>query len=190
MTVASVQDSSPNVPTLEKGNGYARLVYLTSGAAVLAAAIVLGSATPDVRAQVAVGGPYSSSYRVSDYLGAPGLYGMSYGFASYGMPQTYSVFSAYPGPSYGTNIPPYGILPGRFGVGLWRPGFVAPGYVYGAAAFPYDSYASGSYSYRTFALGAGSGSRAYPIAAPPPVGVYVPHWGRGLCMVGKHEHDE
>ena len=44
------------------------------------------------------GGGYSPSYRVSDYLGAPGLYGMSYGFASYGMPQTYSVFSAYPGP--------------------------------------------------------------------------------------------
>ena len=52
---------------------------------------------------------------------------MSYGFASYGMPQTYSVFSAYPGPSYGTNFPPYGIMPGRYGVGLWRPGFVAPG---------------------------------------------------------------
>ena len=43
------------------------------------------------------------------------------------MPQTYSVFSAYPGPSYGTNYPPYGILPGRYGVGLWRPGYVAPG---------------------------------------------------------------
>jgi len=146
-------------------------------AAVLAAAIVLGSATPEARAQVVVGGPYSSSYRVSDYLGAPGLYGMSYGFASYGMPQTYSIFSAYPGPSYGTNYPPYGILPGRFGVGLWRPGFVAPGYVYGAAAFPYDSYASGSYSYRTFAVGAGSGYPAYQIAAPPPVGVYAPALG-------------
>ena len=36
---------------------------------------------------------------------------MSYGFASYGMPQTYTVFSAYPGPSYGSNYPPYGILP-------------------------------------------------------------------------------
>ena len=83
---------------------------------------------------------YSSSYRVSDYLGAPGLYGMSYGFASYGMPQTYTVFSAYPGASYGSNFPPYGILPGRFGVGLWRPGFVAPGYVYGASYYqPWNS---------------------------------------------------
>ena len=97
-----------------------------------------------------MGGGYSSSYRVSDYLGAPGLYGMSYGFASYGMPQTYTVFSAYPGASYGSNFPPYGILPGRFGVGLWRPGFVAPGYVYGAS---YYNYPPNSLSYRTFAVG-------------------------------------
>ena len=128
--------------------------------------------SPKANAQAVVGGPYSSSYRVSDYLGAPGLYGMSYGFASYGMPQTYTVFSAYPGPSYGSNYPPYGILPGRYGVGLWRPGFVAPGYVYGAAAFPYDSLASGSYSYRTF--GVDAGARA---ASPPPVGVYAPALG-------------
>ena len=102
---------------------------------------------------------------------------MSYGFASYGMPQTYSVFSAYPGPSYGTNYPPYGILPGRYGVGLWRAGFVAPGYVYGAASFPYDSYASGSNSYRTFAVGAGVRYPGTPVAAPPPVGVYAPSLG-------------
>src|SRR5271163_2513549 len=143
---------------------------LLSPAAVVVGALAAGLLTQEARAQVVVGGPYSSSYRVNDYLGAPGLYGMSYGFASYGMPQTYSVFSAYPGPSYGTNYPPYGILPGRYGVGLWRPGFVAPGYVYGAAAFPYDSYASGSYSYRTFGLGAGAGYSANRTASPPPVG--------------------
>jgi hypothetical protein len=142
--------------------------------AVLVAGIVMGSEAQEARAQAVVGGPYSGSYRVSDYLGAPGLYGMSYGFASYGMPQTYSVFSAYPGPSYGTNYPPYGILPGRYGVALWRPGFVAPGYVYGAAAFPYDSYASGSYSYRTFAVPSPTG---YAAAPPPPVGVYAPGLG-------------
>jgi hypothetical protein len=142
---------------------------------VLFAAIMsLECGTPEARAQAVVGGAYSSSYRVSDYLGAPGLYGMSYGFASYGMPQTYTVFSAYPGPSYGSNYPPYGILPGRYGVGLWRPGFVAPGYVYGAASFPYDSYASGSYSYRTFGVGNSAG---YPTASPPPVGVYAPALG-------------
>jgi len=141
--------------------------------AVLAAvlAVVLGS--KEARAQLVVGGPYSNSYRVSDYLGAPGLYGMSYGFASYGMPQTYSVFSAYPGPSYGTNYPPYGILPGRFGLGLWRPGFVAPGYVYGASYY----YPANSLSYRTFAVGSGPGGPVYQVASPPPVGVYAPALG-------------
>lgn len=145
--------------------------------AVFATIIGLGWGASEAKAQAVVGGPYSSSYRVSDYLGAPGLYGMSYGFASYGMPQTYSVFSAYPGPSYGSNYPAYGILPGRYGVGLWRPGFVAPGYVYGSASFPYDSYASGSYSYRTFGVGAGSGYSAARTASPPPVGVYAPALG-------------
>jgi hypothetical protein len=140
---------------------------------LLLAIFLIGAGGTEARAQVSVGGPYSGSYRVSDYLGAPGLYGMSYGFASYGMPQTYSVFSAYPGPSYGTNYPPYSILPGRFGVGLWRPGFVAPGYVYGAASFPYDTYGSGSYSYRTFAV---SGPATHG-AATPPVGVYAPALG-------------
>ena len=143
----------------------------------LAVVFGLGLGADDARAQAVVGGPYSSSYRVSDYLGAPGLYGMSYGFASYGMPQTYSVFSAYPGPSYGSNYPPYSILPGRYGVGLWRPGFVAPGYVYGAASYPYDSYASGSNSYRTFAVGAGTGYPVSRLASPPPVGVYAPALG-------------
>ena len=89
-------------------------------AALFVGVLQLGLAAVEAEAQVVAG--YSPSYRVSDYLGAPGNFGMSYGFASYGMPQTYSVFSAYPGPSYGSNYPPYGILPGRFGVGLWRPG--------------------------------------------------------------------
>jgi hypothetical protein len=150
---------------------------LVRSAAALAGLIFVAISTSDAKAQVVVGGPYSGSYRVSDYLGAPGLYGMSYGFASYGMPQTYSVFSAFPGPASGTNYPPYGILPGRYGVGLWRPGFVAPGYVYGAAAFPYDSYASGSYSYRTFAVTPPTGYSAYQVASPPPVGVYAPALG-------------
>jgi hypothetical protein len=152
---------------------------LLSSAAVLAAVIAIGSGAREARAQAMVGGPYLGSYRVSDYLGAPGLYGMSYGFASYGMPQTYSVFSAFPGSSYyGMNYPPYGVLPGRYGAGLWRPGFVAPGYVYGAAAFPYDSYASGSSSYRTFAVAGPYGyAGVRAISSPPPVGVYAPALG-------------
>jgi hypothetical protein len=148
-----------------------RVILLT--ALFLAALFGLGLGTPEAKAQAMVGGPYSGSYRVSEFLGAPGLYGMSYGFARYGMPQTYSVFSAYPGPSYGTNFPPYGILPGRYGVGLWRPGFVAPGYVYGASYY----YPPSSFSYRTFAVGGGLGVSVNRAASPPPVGVYAPAFG-------------
>jgi hypothetical protein len=139
-------------------------------AAMIVGMLQLALASGEANAQV-VGG-YSPSYRVSDYLGAPGLYGMSYGFASYGMPQTYSVFSAYPGPSYGSNFPPYGIMPGRYGVGLWRPGFVAPGYVYGASYY----YPPSSFSYRTFAVGYNPGVPVNGVA-PPPVGVYAPAFG-------------
>jgi hypothetical protein len=142
-------------------------------AALVAAILGAGLGTNEARAQGGVGGGYSNSYRVSDFLGAPGYYGMSYGFASYGMPQTYSVFSAFPGASYGSNYPPYGIQPGRFGVGLWRPGFVAPGYVYGASYYqPWNSL-----SYHTFAVGSPYGSPANRVASPPPVGVYAPALG-------------
>jgi len=144
-----------------------RAMFLS--AAVLAALSNVGLGAQQAKAQGMVTGPYSGSYRVSEYLGAPGLYGMSYGFASYGMPQTYSVFSAYPGPSYGTTLPPYGVMPGRYGVGLWRPGFVAPGYVYGASYY----YPASSFSYRTFAVGTGPGVGGNRIASPPPVGVYA-----------------
>jgi hypothetical protein len=136
----------------------------------LAAGIVLGLGSTEVSAQGVVGGGYSGAYRVSDYLGAPGNYGMSYGFASYGMPQTYSVFSAMPGPSYGTTYPPYGLMPGKFGVGLWRPGFVAPGYVYGASYY----YPALGNSYRTFAVNNGTGFQSGPL---PPVGLYAPALG-------------
>jgi hypothetical protein len=129
--------------------------------------------TPEARAQAMAGGGYSGLYRVSDYLGAPGFYGNSYGFASYGMPQTYTVFSAYPGPAYGSNYPPYAVLPGPYGVGLWRPGFVAPGYAYGASFY----YPPNAYSYRTFAVGDGRGPGGRLLAPPPPVGVYAPAWG-------------
>jgi hypothetical protein len=138
-------------------------------AAIVAVALQAGLAA-EAKAQAVTG--YSPSYRVSDWLGAPGNFGMSYGFASYGMPQTYSVFSAYPGPSYGSNFPPYGILPGRFGVGLWRPGFVTPGYVYGASYY----YPPSNFSYRTFALGYNPG---VPVNGRPlpPVGLYAPYLG-------------
>jgi hypothetical protein len=158
------------IHTIEKGNvQMRRLSGPTLPAVVLT--VVLGIGTAEVKAQGPAIGGYSASYRVSDYLGAPGNYGMSYGYASYGMPQTYSVFSAMPGPSYGTTYPPYGILPGKYGVGLWRPGFVAPGYVYGASYY----YPASSRSYRTFGVGNPPGTA--PASPPPPVGIYAPALG-------------
>jgi hypothetical protein len=159
----------------QQREGKARMRRLTrqtlTAAAVVAAVLGLGLGTEEVHAQGPAAGGYSGSYRVSDYLGSPGSYGMSYGFASYGMPQTYSVFSAMPGPSYGTTYPPYGLMPGKYGVGLWRPGFVAPGYVYGASYY----YPASSDSYRTFSVGNRAGSQA--ASPPPPVGVYAPALG-------------
>ena len=95
----------------------------------------------------------AGSYRVSDYLGAPGLYGMSYGFASYGMPQTYSVFSAYPGAVLRNEL---STLRGHarsvwrrpVAAGIRRPGLRVRGLLLLPAA---------SYSYRTFAVGYGPG---------------------------------
>jgi hypothetical protein len=142
-------------------------------ARLLAVVIALGLGVPPADAQAQQLVPdsgYMSSYRVSNYFIAPGWYGMSYGFASYGMPQTYSVYSAFPGPSSGSNFPPYGLLPGRFGVGLWRPGYLSAGYVYGASYYP-----SSDFAYRTFPLLLGAPSSS--LAPPPPVGAYAPALG-------------
>jgi hypothetical protein len=139
-------------------------------AVLLIILIGLGGSAREARAQPVAGSGYMTSYRASNYFIAPGWYGTSYGFASYGMPQTYSVFSAYPGPSYGTNYPPYGLLPGRYGVGLWRPGYVAPGYVYGASYYP-----SSGFAYRTFPLMDGAPSNS--LAPLPSIGAYAPALG-------------
>ncbi len=92
---------------------------------------------------------------------APGYYGMSYGSASFGVPRTYSAFSSPYGQGYGYGYAPSSFLPGRFGIQLWRPGFVAPGYTFGAS------------SYRTFPVPYIPGS----VAPSPPVGVYAPGFG-------------
>ena len=116
------------------------------------------------RAQVVAGGAMNP-YRINGYYAAPGLYGMSFGSPSAGLTRTYTSFSSPYGAGYGYGYAPYGMLPGRYGVGLWRPGFVAPGYAYGA------SY------YRSFALPAAV-TGVTPLA-PPPVGVYAPGFGPG-----------
>ncbi len=101
-----------------------------------------------------------SPYRLNPYYAPPGSYGMMLGSPSYGSVRTYTEFSSPYGAGYNYGYAPNGLSPGRYGVGLWRPGFVAPGYTYGA------SY----YSYRTFAVG-------NPGGPTPPVGVYAPAFG-------------
>ncbi len=97
---------------------------------------------------------------MNPYYAAPGSYGMMLGTPSYGSVRTYSEFSSPYGAGYNYGYAPYGLLPGRYGAGLWKPGIVAPGYPFGT------SY----HSYRTFAVGT-------PVAPPPPVGVYAPAFG-------------
>jgi hypothetical protein len=100
-------------------------------------------------------------YRLNGFFAAPGYYGTSYGVPSYGLTRTYSVYASPFGAGYGSGYAPYGMLPGRYGVGLWRPGFVAPGYVYGA------SY------YQTYAVPY-SATANVPL---PPIGLYAPGFG-------------
>ena len=155
--------------------------------AVFTAMIGLGWGAPEASAQAVVGGPYSSSYRVSDYLGAPGLYGMSYGFASYGMPQTYTVFSAYPGPSYGSNYPPYGILPGRYGVGLCGRGSLRPATSMGPLPSPtilmrQGRTLTGRSAWETvLAIGRHRRRRSASTRR---------HWDRALCTAGEFGHTD
>jgi hypothetical protein len=151
-----------------EGNAMQRNWSRTRSIGGLATALVVASVllAGEARAQVIVGGPVvTTPYRVSSYFASPGNFGTSYGFASYGVPRTFTTFSAFPGPAYGNNYPTYGVLPGRFGAGLWRRGFVAPGYVYGAPA------------YGTFPVPV-SGVTVTPVA-PPPIGVYAPRYGPG-----------
>jgi hypothetical protein len=145
--------------------------------ALIATVVLLLATSARARAQAVEGGPAVGTYRVSDYFAAPGLYGTSYGFASYGVPRTYTSYSAAPWSSYSANYPSYGFLPGRYGVGLWRPGFVAPGYVYGAP--------TSSSSYRTFPVVSGTGLTPSQIAPPPSIGVYAPSLGPGIGLSGK-----
>jgi hypothetical protein len=128
------------------------------GAAWVGGVLVLTAARP---APAQLVGGVVQSYQVNSAYGAPGSYGVGYGVPSFGLTRTYSEFSSPYGLGYGYGYPPYSYLPGRYGVGLWRPGFVSPGYVYGA------SY------YRTFPV-------PYRPLVPsygPPLGYYAPGFG-------------
>lgn len=129
--------------------------------------IKLASLVIGVAIGLALPAPASAQYaaapeRVATWYAAPGNFGMAYGTASFGVPRTYSVYSTSYGPGYGYGYAPSAVLPGRFGVGLWRPGFSAPGYAYGAGF------------YRTFPV---PYRRATDPPEPPPVGAYAPGFG-------------
>lgn len=96
------------------------------------------------------------------FFAAPGHYGMSLGSPSYGSVRTYSEFSSPYGLGYGYGYAPYGLLPGPYGVRLWRPDIVAD-----------PLYNAGYHSYRTFAV---PYVRGVP-AVTPPVGLYAPAFG-------------
>ena len=131
--------------------------------------LVLSLQAAPARAQV-YGGVVAAPapYRINSYFAAPGLYGTSYGAMSVGVPQTYTAFSSPYGAGYGYGYAPYGLLPSRYGVGLWRPGFVAPGYVYGASYYRAPLY-------RTYAAPYVPTTVVRPAAAP--LGVYAPGFG-------------
>jgi hypothetical protein len=142
----------------------------------LLAAAVLGIVPTALAQAVPAAGPSVGSPRPSDYYAAPGLYGTSYGYASYGVPRTHTEFSAHPWSGYYANYRPYSYMPGRFGAGLWRPGgSPAADSIYGRP--------TGRNSYRTFPVTSGTGLTPDQIAPPPPIGVYAPAFGPG---VGPH----
>src|SRR5438445_9289006 len=87
-----------------------------------------------IGAVISLGTPARAQWATSTYA-APGHYAMAYGVPGYGSPRTYTEFSSPYGMGYGYGYAPYGLVPNRYGVGLWRPGIVAPGYIYGAAYY-------------------------------------------------------
>ena len=66
---------------------------------------------------------------------------------------------------------------GRYGVGLWRPGFTAPGYVYGCPPL--------GNSYRTFPVVYGTILTVDQIAPPPSIGVYAPSSGPSIGLYSR-----
>lgn len=123
-----------------------------------ASGLVAGSGP--ARGQVAIG-VVGAPFRIDAYYAAPGDYGMAFGSPSVGLTRTYTAFSSPYGAGYGYGYAPNVLLPGRYGVGLWRPGFVTPGARYGAS------------DYRTYPVPSGVPS----VAPPPPVGAYAPAFG-------------
>lgn len=120
--------------------------------------LVLGAGRP-ARAQAPAGNVVR--YGLSAYYAAPGNYATSLGVPSFGWPRTYTEFSSPYGAGYGYGYYPYTVLPGYYGVRLWRPGFSVPGYLYGAGY-----YATAS-------------TPGMPLTGPvpPSIGAYAPGFG-------------
>jgi len=106
---------------------------------VLACRAQAGGVTINVGSGSNLGGPWvngvTNSFGPNSYFGAPGFYGVGYGVPSFGVPRTWSAFSSPYGAGYGYGYAPYTYLPGPYGLGLWRPGFASPGYLYGASYY-------------------------------------------------------
>lgn len=129
--------------------------------ALLLGMTMLAAATP-ARAQIGGGVANSyTAYGISPYYAAPGHFGTMWGVPGYGSVRTYTAFSSPYGAGYGYGYAPYGLLPGPYGVRLWRPGFTAPGYVYGGSYYntwlaPYQPSTAGFQA---------------------PIGLYAPYFG-------------
>jgi len=140
--------------------------------AIVGSAMTMTLIPGTTRAQAPVAA-VTGTIRTNDYFRyfeAPGYYGTSYGVAGYRVPRSYSEFASPFGVGYGYGYPPAGFIVSRYGSGLWRPGFVAPGYVYGAT--PYQTI-YGSAPYLTWAVPS-SGASSIPL---PSIGVYAPGFG-------------
>jgi hypothetical protein len=130
--------------------------------AVLLLAAGLGFST-SARAQAPAASAAERSFL--DVYGAPGNYGTMYGSASYGVPLNHSRYSSSYGAGYAYGYPPATILPGPYGMGIWRPSQYAqsPGYR------PGDGF------YRTIPIP----YTAHSTAPLPPIGAYAPDYGPG-----------
>jgi hypothetical protein len=124
--------------------------------------MLLGLAASATEARAQGPATYGVFTGPNSLYGAPGYYGTSYGTASYGLTRTYSAFNSPYGAGYGYGYPTPGFIPNQYGVNLWRPGFVAPGYIYGAPT-----------AYRTYPV------RVWPTptAYGPSIGAYAPGFG-------------
>ena len=100
-------------------------------------------------------------YGPSPAFAAPGFFGTSYGYASYGSVRTHSNFSSPYGAGYGYGYAPPSYIANPYGVGLWRPDLAVPAY----------AYSSGRYN--TFAAPYRPGAPLNPV----PIGLYAPGFG-------------